>query len=175
MLGAFVPFACLFLRQTLITKSPRLPTFEAWRFISWDITCSPQSIFEYRYHSYRKTSRDYSVHKLTPSTVIWNDMTTSCHDSAFGVRILSVCLGKFLVQHSVQAMRSAPVQRENYFDLVLIKTSVDILFFTESHYCVMAQCFDNVCFCCTNPSERRKCNRWKGDFEGMKRHLHLQN
>ncbi len=39
----------------------------------------------------------------------------------------------------------------------------------------LSLCFDYVCFSCPNPSENRKHNLWKGDFEGMKHHLHLQN
>ncbi len=35
--------------------------------------------------------------------------------------------------------------------------------------------FDYVCFSCPNPSENRNRNLWKGNFEGMKHHLHLQN
>ncbi len=35
--------------------------------------------------------------------------------------------------------------------------------------------FDYACFSCPSPSEQGKRNMWEGDFEGMKRHLHLQN
>ncbi len=35
--------------------------------------------------------------------------------------------------------------------------------------------FDYVCFSCPNQSVNRKRNLWKGNFEGMRHHLHIQN
>ncbi len=111
--------------------------------------------------------------------VNWNDMTTSYHDATFDARILSLCLDNFLVQHSVRATRSVLGQRETCLDLVFTKTAEDILSFdrgqplgNSDHLSI---CFDYVCFLCTNPSYKKQRNIWKGGFEGMRRHLHLQD
>ncbi len=91
--------------------------------------------------------------------VSWNDMTTSCHDSTFDARILSLCLENFLVQHSVHATRSVPGQRENYRDLAFTKALEDILSFDRgpplgnSYH--LSICFDYVRFSCMNPSDKR--------------------
>ncbi len=64
-------------------------------------------------------------------------------------------------------------------DVFFTKLSEDILCFdggpprgNSNH---LTLCFDYVCFSCPNPSENRKRNMWKGDSEGMKRHLYHQN
>ncbi len=105
--------------------------------------------------------------------------TTSCHDATFNARILSLCFDNFLVQHSVRAICSVPGQRETCLDLVFTKISEDILSFdrgqplgNSDH---LSFCFDYVFFLCTHPSYKRQRNIWKGDFEGMRRQLHLQD
>ncbi len=106
-------------------------------------------------------------------------MTTSCHDATFDARILSHWLDVLLVQHSVRANRSVPGQREACLDMVFTKTSEDILSFdrgkplgNSDH---LSLCLDYLCFSCPSQTENRKSNLWKGDFEGMRRHLHLQD
>ncbi len=106
-------------------------------------------------------------------------MTISCQNATFDARILSLCLDNFLVQHSVRATRSVPGQREICIDLVFTKTSEDILPFdrdqplgNSDHLSI---CLDYVCSSCTNPGYKRQRNQWKGDFEGMGPHLHLQD
>ncbi len=104
-------------------------------------------------------------------------MTASCLDAKFDARILSLCLDNFLVQHSVQATRSVPGQRDTCLDLVFTNPSEDILPFdrgpsmeNSDHLSI---CFDNVHFSCTNPSDKRHRNTWKSDFEGMRCHLQI--
>ncbi len=106
-------------------------------------------------------------------------MTTSCHDAAFDARTLSLCLDNFLVQHSVRTTRPVPGQRETWLDLVFTKTFEHILSFdrgqpfeNSDHLLIY---FDNVSFLCTNPCYTRQRNIWKGDFEGMRHQLHLQD
>ncbi len=64
-------------------------------------------------------------------------------------------------------------------DLVFTKLSEDILSFdrgpplgNSDH---LSLCYDYVCLSWPNSSKYRKRNLRKGDFEGMKHHLHLQN
>ncbi len=94
-------------------------------------------------------------------------MTTPCHHATFDARILSFWLDNFLVQHS-RATRSDLGQRDTCLDFVFTKTSEDVLSFDRGHLLI---CFDF----CTNPTYKRQRNVWKGDFEGMRRHLHLQD
>ncbi len=106
-------------------------------------------------------------------------MTTSCHDATFDARILSLCLDNFLGQHSVRATRSVPGQWETCLDRVFKKTAEDISSFDRGQPLGKSDhlpiCFDYVCFSCAIPSYKRQLNKWKGDFEGMRRHLHLQD
>ncbi len=80
---------------------------------------------------------------------------------------------------------STPYYRSTLLDaprlrpLGLTKLSKDTLSFdrgpprgNRNH---LSLCFDNICFSCPKPSENRKRNLWKGDFEGMERHHCLQN
>ncbi len=76
------------------------------------------------------------------------------------------------------ATRPGLVQRENRLDLVFTKLSENVLTLIEGHRLVIAIIYRLalfMCFSCPNPCENRNRNLWKGDFEGMKRHLHLQN
>ncbi len=83
------------------------------------------------------------------------------------------------MQHSVRATRSVQGQRETCLDLLFTKTSEDILSFDRGpplgNSDRLSICFDYVCFSCVNPSYKRQRNIWKGEFEGMRRHLHLQD
>ncbi len=106
-------------------------------------------------------------------------MTTPSHESSFDARLLSFCLDNFLVQHSILATRSVLGQRENCLDLVFTELSEDVLSFDrepplgDSDH--VSLYIDYVCFSCPNPSGNRKRNLWKGNFEGMRHHLHLQD
>ncbi len=122
------------------------------------------------------SARGYS---MDAPNINWKDMTTSSHESSFDARLLSFCLDNFLLQHSILATRSVLGQRESCLDLVFTKLSEDILSFdrepplgNSDH---LSLYFDYVCFSCPNPSVNRKRNLWKGNFEGMRHHLHLQN
>ncbi len=99
-------------------------------------------------------------------TVNSKDMTTSSHTSTFDARQLSFGLDDFLLKHSIQAIGSILGQGENCLDLVFTRTSEDITFFARGRPLYISY---------TNLIEQRKCSMWKGDFEGKKRHLHLQN
>ncbi len=132
-----------------------------------------------RLQEFLRASNMILVGDFNAPNINWQDITTPSHESSFDARLLSFCLNNFLVQHSILATRSVLGQRENCLDLVFTKLPEDILSFERGPQLGntdhLSLCFDYVCFTCPNPSENRKRNLWKGDFEGMKRHLHLQN
>ncbi len=66
----------------------------------------------------------------------------------------------------MQATRSVLGQGENCLDLVFTRASEDIISFDRGPPLYISY---------INLNEKRKCSTWKGDFEGMKCRLHLQN